>query len=71
MLKLNKQQLDFIATVLGVIGGIATVLGTNQVIDGKIAGSVSGVSLVLLGAVTQRPATAKPTTEELEEKESL
>lgn len=70
MLRLNKPQLDLIATIIGLIGGCAGVLGANQIIDGKLAGSISGISTVFLGAIVQRPATAQPTTEQVEDKES-
>ncbi len=70
MIKLNKKQLDFLGTGLGLIAGIATVLTTQGVISGKVGGTVSGVATVLLGYVVQRPATAEPTTEEVEEKQT-
>lgn len=66
-MKLNKKQLDILASVFGAVAGIATVLGTQQVIDSKIAGTVGGISTVLLGVIAQRPADAHPTTEDIEE----
>lgn len=69
-MKLNKKQLDVVATVLGAVAGIATVLGTQQIINPRLAGTISGVSTVLLGVVTQRPADSHPTTEEVEQGES-
>lgn len=69
MIKLNKNQLDLLATSFGAIAGICTVLATQQVGNPKVIGTVGGVSTVLLGVITQRPATAMPTTEDVEEEE--
>jgi hypothetical protein len=66
--RLNKNQLSTLGTILGLTAGIATVLGTQQVIDPKIAGTVSGIATVFLGYVVQQPATERPTTNEEEEK---
>lgn len=66
-MKLNKKQLDILGTVLGVVVGTATVLGTYEIINPKVAGAVGGVATVFLGVVTQRPANTHPTTEEVEE----
>ncbi len=67
-IKLNKNHLDSLGTFLGLIAGISTVLGTQDIIDPKIAGAISGVATVCLGYVVQRPANISPTTEETEEK---
>lgn len=66
MIKLNKNQLDLLGTIFGVIAGICTVLTTQNVGDRKIVGTIGGCSVVLLGIVVQRPADASPTTENLE-----
>ena len=68
-LKFNKNQLDTLGTILGLIAGISTVLSTQGVVDQKIAGTVGGIATVFLGCVVQRPANSPPTTEEAEEKE--
>ncbi len=65
--RLNKNQLDLLATIFGAIAGIATVFITQDLGDRKVVGTVGGCATVLLGIVTQRPANAAPTTEELEE----
>lgn len=66
-MKLNKNQLDRLATIFGAIAGICTVFVNQNVGDRKVVGTVGGVSVVLLGIVTQRPADAHPTTEDVEE----
>ena len=67
-MKLNKYQLDLLATIFGAIAGICGVLVTQEVGDRKVTGTVGGVATVILGIITQRPADASPTTEDLEEK---
>lgn len=67
-MRLNKNQLNLLGTIFGAIAGISGVLGTNEVISPKIAGAVGGTAMVLLGIVTQQPASAHPTTEDVEEK---
>lgn len=68
MIKLNKNQLDTLATIFGAIAGICTVFVTQNVGDARAVGTIGGVSTVLLGIVTQRPADAHPTTEDVEER---
>lgn len=68
-MQFNKNQLDQLGTIFGAIAGIATVLTTQGVIDSKVGGSISGIATVLLGIVIQRPATAQPTTEQVEDQE--
>lgn len=67
MIRLNKNQLNTLATILGAIAGIATVFITQDLGDRKILGTIGGCATVLLGIVTQRPANAAPTTEDIEE----
>lgn len=66
-LKLNKPQLDLLATIFGTIAGICTVFLTQEVGEPKTIGTIGGVATVLLGVVTQRPTGAAPTTEDIEE----
>ncbi|MGL4618346.1 MAG: hypothetical protein ACRCZS_04715 [Chroococcidiopsis sp.] len=67
MIKLNKNQLDYLATVFGTIAGICTVLVTQEIGDRRAVGTVGGVATVLLGVISQRPTTSSPTTEDVEE----
>lgn len=66
-MRLNKNQLNILGTTLGAIAGIASVLGSQNIISPRIAGAVGGCATVLLGVVVQRPATSHPTTEDVEE----
>lgn len=68
-MRLNKNQLDYLGTGLGIIAAIATVLTAQEIIPKKIGGTVGGVATALLGFVVQRPADASPTTEDVEEAE--
>ena len=63
--RLNKNQLDLLATIFGAISGIATVFITQDLGDRKVVGTVGGCATVLLGIVTQRPTNAAPTTEDI------
>lgn len=65
--RFNKNQLNTLGTLLGLTAGIATVLGTQEVISPKIAGTISGIATVCLGYVVQQPANKPPTTEDVEE----
>lgn len=71
MIKLNKPQLDLLATIFGLIAGICTVLINQEVGNSKLIGTIGGISTVALGVIAQRPANALPTTEEVEEEEVL
>lgn len=66
MIKFNKPTLDALGTLFGVVAGISAVLGTFEVVSPRVAGAVGGIASVLLGVVTQKPATATPTTEQVE-----
>ena len=66
-MKLNKYQLDLLATLFGAIAGISTVFLTQEIGEPKTVGTVGGVATVFLGIITQRPANAAPNTEDVEE----
>lgn len=66
-MKLNKRQLDRLASQLGLIAGIAGAIAANGIYP-KFFGTMSAIALVFLGQITQRPATAHPTTEDVEQK---
>jgi len=66
MLRLNKYQLDNIASIVGLIGGISVVLTAQGYLEEKFGLSVSGVCVVLNGYLTNKPANASPDTEEAE-----
>lgn len=51
---MSKKQLDRLATVFGLVIGISTVLGTQEVINPKIALTVAGITQVFLGYVTNK-----------------
>lgn len=67
-MRLSKRQLDTLSTFLGLIAGITGVLTANKIIAENIGGTISGISLVILGYLTNQPASARPTTEDLERK---
>jgi hypothetical protein len=53
---IRKELLNQLGTTFGAIAGIATMLGTNNLVDKNIAGAVGGVATILLGIVTQQPS---------------
>lgn len=67
-MKLNKYQLDLLGTIFGTIAGLCGVMVTQDVGDRKLVSTIGGAATVLLGIITQRPADASPTTEDLEDK---
>lgn len=69
-MRFNKWQLDFLSTVFGLTAGISAVLVTYDVVPKRVGGTIGGISTVLLGYVTQRPTDARPTTEQVEERET-
>lgn len=67
MINLSKPQLDKLGTFFGVVAGICAVLTSQGIGNPKVTETIGGISIVLLGVVTNKPATASPTTEEVEE----
>lgn len=68
MLNLSKKQLDSLSTLVGLTAGISTVLMQQGYLSDRLGGTIAGISVVLLGYLTNKPATARPTTEDLEER---
>ena len=68
-MRLNKNQLDILGTLFGLIAGISGVLVIQEIGDPKIVCAVGGVATVCLGVITQRPVNESPTTEQAEQKE--
>lgn len=66
-IKFSKKDLSHLGTLLGIIAGLSHVLGANEIISTKLANSVEGCCLVLIGYILQKPADSHPTTEELEQ----
>lgn len=65
-MRLSKEHLDFFSTLCGLIVGVSGVLVANGVVNPKIGGTVGGIAGVCLGYLTNKPASAHPTTQELE-----
>ena len=57
MFQLNRYQLDKLATLLGIIGGIATILTTNSMIEPNLGGTISGIAFLFLGVITNQSAS--------------
>lgn len=68
-MKLNKWQLDCFCTLCGLIAGVSLSLTIYQQIPSEIGGVIGGLAIAALGYLSQRPADARPTTEQVEENE--
>jgi hypothetical protein len=66
-MNLNKSQLDQLSNLCGLVIGIATVFATNDVIPPKVGATITGIAGALACWLSNQPATAKPTTDDLEE----
>lgn len=66
-MKLSKNQLDNLSTLLGLAAAISVILAQYGWISDRLGGTVSGISLACLGYLTNKPASSHPTTEEAEE----
>lgn len=68
-MRLNKWQLDCLCTISGLIAGISLGLTIYQQILGEIGGIIGAIAITVLGYLSQRPADARPITEQVEEVE--
>jgi hypothetical protein len=50
---IKKEWLNNLGTTFGAIAGVATVLGTSNLVDKNLAGAIGGIATVLLGVVTK------------------
>lgn len=55
-MSLTKKQMDNYATALGLIGGLSHLLSELNVIPKPVAGVISGISMVFLGYLVQKPS---------------
>ncbi|BAZ69141.1 hypothetical protein NIES4106_39120 [Fischerella sp. NIES-4106] len=53
---MSQKNLDTASTVLGLIAGVASLLGGTGVIDQQVAGTVGGIATAILGYLVNRPA---------------
>jgi hypothetical protein len=65
-MRLSKVQLDNLSTTLGLCAAISVILAQYGWIPDRIGGTISAISLACLGYLTNKPASAHPTTEEVE-----
>lgn len=69
-MKFSKQQLNRLATIVGVICGTLGILGENGYVEARLGRTAAAVGIFLGGVISQQPATAHPTTEEVEDRET-
>lgn len=68
MIKLNKSQLDNASTAIGLILAILIPLNTYDYLPKRETSCVIAILIAVGGYLTNKPATARPTTEEVEDK---
>lgn len=69
MLRLNKYQLDNLASLVGLVGGVSVVLTAQGYLKENLGLSISGICVVLNGYLTNKPANARPDTDDAETRE--
>jgi hypothetical protein len=68
MIKLNKSQLDNSTTFIGLVIGIIIALSTYGYLPQRESNCAIAILGALGGYLTNKAATARPTTEEVEDK---
>lgn len=53
--RFSKADLDWLTTLAGLAAGIPPVLSRWGYMEEKLAGTIAGVALVVLGLLSQRP----------------
>ncbi len=68
MIKLNKSQLDNFTTIIGLLAGVILTLSTYDYLPKRESSCAVALLGALGGYLTNKAATARPTTEEVEDK---
>lgn len=53
---MSGKNLDTASTVLGLVAGAASLLGSTGVINQQVAGTIGGIATAILGYLVNRPA---------------
>lgn len=64
---MNKHQLWWATTVVGIVCGVGGILGANQIIPINHGAAFVASGVLINGILSQTIATKRPTTEDLEE----
>lgn len=56
---MNKQTLNTLSTIFGLIAGGSTLLGGAGVINHGLAGTIGGLATAMLGYLVQQPAAGE------------
>ncbi|MEH1885872.1 hypothetical protein [Nostoc sp.] len=56
---MSKSALNTLSTILGLIGGGSSLLGSAGVINHQIADTIGGFATALLGYLVQQPAAGE------------
>ena len=67
-MKLSKTQLDNASTTIGLAIAILVALNTYDYLPKRESGCAIAIFSAIFGYLTNKPATAHPTTEEAEDK---
>lgn len=54
-MRFTKKQLDNYSTIFGLIGAISLVFTTNDILDKRVGGTITGVCTALVSYCVQKP----------------
>ncbi len=56
---MSKSTLNTLSTILGLIAGGSSLLGSTGVVNHQLAGTIGGLATALLGYLVQQPASGE------------
>ncbi|MEH2342525.1 MAG: hypothetical protein V7K22_12870 [Nostoc sp.] len=56
---MSKSTLNTLSTILGLIAGGSSLLGSAGVLNRSTAGTIGGIATAMLGYLVQQPASGK------------
>ncbi|MGV0107250.1 Holin [Nostoc sp. DSM 114160] len=56
---MSKSTLNTLSTILGLIAGASSLLGSTGVVNHQLAGTIGGLATALLGYLVQQPAAGE------------
>ncbi|MEH2137160.1 hypothetical protein [Nostoc sp.] len=56
---MSKSTLNTLSTIVGLIAGGSSLLGSTGLINHSIAGTIGGIATAILGYLVQQPASGE------------